>query len=128
MEPLVVVGGIFVLALALAFLEIRFTPPELQRPAVVTARHQHALVFNSPMLDRPDGFVVRAELAPGQAVRVIQSRHFAFGGDTHLWVEVELAESSMRGWLREEVLAPDTPLEDLEDMVVETLPEGVTLS
>jgi len=117
-SPLVVLVAIS-LAIAVSLLAHRVFPATQRRPLRAFARHQHTLESNAPLLDRPDGFVVRAELGAGQEVRLIQSRHFASGANTRLWHEVETETSGVRGWLREDVLAPSTATHPVDELILE---------
>lgn len=51
--------------------------------------------------------------------RLIQSRHFASGANTRLWHEVETETSGVRGWLREDVLAPSTATHPVDELILE---------
>lgn len=117
-SPLVVLVAIS-LAISVSLLAHRLFPANLRRPLRAFARHQHTLESNAPLLDRPDGFVVRAELGAGQEVRLIQSRHFATGANTRLWHEVETEAGGLRGWVREDVLAPSTATHPVDDVILE---------
>lgn len=123
MDSLFLLLALFTLALGLALIAHRVFPARLRRPLKAFARHQHVVECNTPVLDRPEGFVVRAELEAGQEVRLIQSRRFANGADTRLWHEVELEPGSLRGWVREDVLVASSALFPDDELVDEPLIE-----
>jgi hypothetical protein len=123
MDSLLLLLALFATTLGLALLAHRLFPAGLRRPQRAFARHQHTVECNTPLLDRPEGFVVRAELETGQEVRLIQSRRFAQGADTRLWHEVEVEAGKHRGWVREDVLVPSTLDYPDDEIILEPIEE-----